>query len=106
MASTTLANNSSGYLNGVVFGGNQLGANDGSGNIVAASLTYSDVTRLASGTKVIPSAAGSVVRIAEGTGTAANITIGAGITDVTSLWQSATGATTVDLTAGTLRLGA
>ncbi len=108
LATTTVANNAAGYLDGVLFGGNQLAANDGTGKIIAATgLTYLDLTRLSSGTKVLPNTPGAVARINEGTGTLANITIAAGASDIGSLFQTATGGTTtVDLTGGILRLGA
>lgn len=106
LATTTRSNNASGYLNGVTLAGTQLAANDGSGNIIGLA-TYTDVTRLSSGTKVIPSGAGSVVRIIDGTGTAANITAAAGTVDIQTLFQTSTAtAATVDLTSSTLRLGA
>ena len=62
--------------------------NNGSGLIVAPN--YSDVTRLA-GTKTITSAAGSAVRITEGTGTAGNILLGSPVTTIGSLNQSSVG---------------
>jgi len=106
LATTTTANNSLGYLPGVLFNSTQLAANDGAGNIVASSVTYSDVTRLNGGTQVIPTGT-NIVRVIDGTGTAANLTIGAGTTDIGSLFQSASGGNvTADLTGGTLRFAA
>lgn len=97
-----------GLLPRVTFaGGTQLAAKDTSGNIVAYSTTYNELTRLSSGAKALTSDPAAVARIIEGTGTAGNITVPAGTpTDVLSLLHTATGgATTVDLTGGTLRLG-
>jgi fibronectin-binding autotransporter adhesin len=105
LATTSTANNALGYLPGVIFNNTQLAANDGSGNIVASPVTYSDVTRLNGGTQIIPAA--PIVRVVDGTGTAANLTIGAGTTDIGSLFQSASGGNiTADLTDGTLRFAA
>ena len=110
LATTTVANNAAGYLTGVTFGGTEFAAKDGLGNIVAAtSLTYTDVARTDSGTKVIPNS--PLVRIIEGTGSIADpITIAPGVTtDIGTLFHAANGgATTVDLstTAGSiLRFG-
>ncbi|MFD0895734.1 autotransporter-associated beta strand repeat-containing protein [Luteolibacter ambystomatis] len=112
LATTTVANNGGGYLDNITFAGNQLAMNDGTlggglGNIVAASVTYADVNR-ATGTKTITSSAGSIVRIIEGTGgTSTNITLGAATTDISTLFQTATGGTTItDLGTNVLRLGA
>lgn len=113
LATTTVANNGSGYLDNVMFNGNEFAMNDGAGNIVAATgLTYNDVTRLESGAKNIPAGAGGIVRITDGAGTTpASITATDGATtDIGTLMHTATGgATTVDLTGttgATLRLGA
>ncbi|BCU78041.1 autotransporter-associated beta strand repeat-containing protein [Luteolibacter sp. LG18] len=112
LATTTVPNNAAGYLDNVTLAGNQLAMNDGTlggglGNIVAASVTYADVNR-ATGTKTITNSAGSIVRIIEGLGGAStNITLGAATTDIATLFQTATGGTTVvDLGTNMLRLDA
>ncbi|MFO1489361.1 MAG: autotransporter-associated beta strand repeat-containing protein [Kiritimatiellia bacterium] len=69
---------------------------------------YADVTRL-TGNKAISDAAASNVRIIEGTGAAASITLGSAVTTVNTLLQSTSGgatAATLDLAGRTLRLGA
>ena len=69
---------------------------------------YTDVTRL-TGNKAIADAAASNVRIIEGTGGAASITLGSAVTTVNTLLQSTSGgatAATLDLAGRTLRLGA
>ncbi|MCW1922485.1 autotransporter-associated beta strand repeat-containing protein [Luteolibacter arcticus] len=107
LATTTNANNAQGYLPRTLLGGIQFAANDGAGNIIAApGVSYVDVTNLSSGTKSIPSAAGSIVRTIEGTGTAGNILLGAATTDIRSMLHTATTATTVDFGGQTLRLAA
>jgi fibronectin-binding autotransporter adhesin len=70
--------------------------------------TYTDVTRL-TGNKVIADGATSNVRIIEGTGGAASITLGSAVTTINTLLQSTSGgatAATLDLAGNTLRLGA
>ncbi|MES2924674.1 MAG: autotransporter-associated beta strand repeat-containing protein, partial [Verrucomicrobiota bacterium] len=108
LATTSKTNNATGFLDGTTLGGADLATN--SAGAVSGFAGYADVTRQASGPKVITSAAGSVVRIIEGTGALpANITIAGGTTDIGTLFQSTSGGTaasTVDLTGGTLRLGA
>jgi fibronectin-binding autotransporter adhesin len=107
LATTTNSNNAQGYLPRTLFGGVDFAANDGTGKIVAASgVSYVEVTNLSSGTKSIPSAAGSIVRTVEGTGTAGNILLGAATTDIRSMLHTATTATTVDFGGQTLRLAA
>ena len=68
-----------------------------------------DVTRLSSGTKTIADTAANNVRIIEGTGTAADITLAASVTTINTLFQTTADGTspaTIDLGGQTLRLGA
>lgn len=109
LATTTKPNNAAGYLSGVTFNnGASLAAKDVSGNVVAYATTYNEVARLESGPKAIPTDVVGVTRIIDGTGsTPASITLTPAVTTETlALLHTATGgATTVDLTGGTLRLG-
>ncbi len=75
--------------------------------LITAYAAYTDVTRLSSGTKAIADATASNVRITEGTGTAANVTLAAATTNINSLNMAATGGTTTLAigTGNTLRLG-
>lgn len=80
---------------------------NGADGPITAYTAYTDVTRLSSGTKVISDGSSSNVRIVDGTGTAANITLGASTTTSTTtintLNQSATGGTvTIDPAGQTL----
>ncbi len=107
---TTTSANVNGILPGVTIGGTSLAANDGSGNIVAASSGLTEVTRLESGAKTIAGNTASNIRIVDGTGSApADITLAAaGTTDIANLFNGATGGPSVlDIGSGnTLRLGA
>ncbi|MEI6654986.1 MAG: autotransporter-associated beta strand repeat-containing protein [Verrucomicrobiota bacterium] len=110
---TTSTTNTNSILGGWARVGNDWAVNStnaAGGNVIAlASASYTDVTRLSSGTKTLISAATNNVRIIEGTGTAASITPAAGgTTDINTLLQNATGATsTYDPgTTDILRLGA
>lgn len=58
---------------------------------VRAFSSYTDVTRLNSGPQVIANAPATNVRIVQGTGAAANITLGAGTTTINTLNQSISG---------------
>lgn len=80
---------------------------NGANGLITAYTGYSDVTRLSSGTKAIADATASNVRITEGTGTAANVTLAAVTTNINSLNMAATGGTTTLAigTGNTLRLG-
>ncbi|OYV03686.1 MAG: hypothetical protein CFE26_20850, partial [Verrucomicrobiales bacterium VVV1] len=60
------------------------------GGLITAP-AYTDVTRLNDGTQVIADSAASFVRIIEGTGSAANITLGAATTSSAGLNQSTVG---------------
>lgn len=74
------------------------------GNIIAYS-AYADVTRLSSGTKVIADGSTTNVRIVEGTGSAADVTLGAATTTINTLNQSTSGgssAATIDPAGQTL----
>lgn len=104
---TTTTANSNGILGGWARVGNDFATNNGTN--VVANTTYTDVTRLSSGTKTLTSAPASNVRIIEGTGTAANLTpAAAGTTDINTLLQgTTTAAVTYDPgTTDVLRLGA
>ncbi|MDP3851842.1 MAG: autotransporter-associated beta strand repeat-containing protein, partial [Luteolibacter sp.] len=104
--------NTNGILGGWARIGNNwaINATDVAGGNVAALATYTDLTRLESGTKTLSSAAASNVRVLEGTGTTpASITpAAAGTTDINTLLASGTtAAVTYDPgTADILRLGA
>ena len=106
IARTTNANNANGILGTwATIGGSQFAMNDGTGLIVAAAST--DLTRLSSGPKEIADGATNHVRFIEGTGTAANFTLGSAITTINTLTQSSEGGTTaatVDLDLKTLAL--
>jgi len=68
---------------------------------------FTDLVRL-TGSKVITNAPGSHIRIIEGTGAAADLTLSSAVTSVGTITQSATGGTsaaTIDLNGQTLRLG-
>ena len=107
-ATDNVVTTSGGLINGIIgpwaTRGSEWATKDGSDYIVAYS-AYTDVTRLSSGTKAIANSSSSNVRIIEGTGTAANLTLAASTTAIHTLLQSATGgAATLDAAAGTLRL--
>ncbi len=73
---------------------------------ITAYTGYVNYTRLSSGTKSIANNAADNIRIQEGTGTAANLTLAAATTNINTLNQTATGgATTIDMGTNTLRLG-
>jgi autotransporter-associated beta strand protein len=77
-----------------------------SANGVTAYTGYTDVTRLSSGTKSISNTPAANIRITEGTGTAANISLAAATTTINTLNQSASGgsnAATIDLAGNTLQ---
>ena len=107
---TTSTTNTNGLLgNGLgwaTVGGTDFATNStnaSGGNIVAYTYSGStDVTRLSSGTKAIANDSTSNVRILEGTGSAADITLGAGTTTINTLNQSASGAATIDPNSQTL----
>lgn len=74
---------------------------------VVAFAGYNDVTRLSSGLKVIPDDATNSVRIVEGSGAPGAITLGAAVTTLNALDQSAVGGgslATIDLAGQTLVL--
>jgi autotransporter-associated beta strand protein len=74
---------------------------------ILAYTAYTDVTRLSSGTKAIADGTNTNVRVIEGTGTAANITLGETTTTINTLNQSASGGTsaaTIDSASRTLRV--
>lgn len=105
---TTDLLNTNGILGGwATIGGTDFamnGPNTLDGNIIAYT-AYTDVTRLSSGSKVIADGSTSNVRIIEGTGGAANITLGAATTTINTLNQSTSGGTSaaiIDLATQTL----
>jgi autotransporter-associated beta strand protein len=91
-------------------GGTDWAANSTNGdNGPITAPTYTDVTRLNAGLQVIANAATTNVRIIEGTGSPASITLGAATTTINTLNQSAsggTGAATIDPAGQTLRTNA
>ena len=99
---TTSTANTNGLLQGVLLTG-ALAANDGSGNIVA----YTGFTDIASQGGVIANGATSNVRITDVGNTTGTVTVGAGVTTLNTLVNTATNASTVTIgTGNTLRLGA
>jgi autotransporter-associated beta strand protein len=89
IATTTTAN-TSGILGGwATVNGLDLASNNGSGSIIAYT-GYTDVTRLSSGTKVIPNSATANIRLVDGTGSQANITLAA-TTSVNTILNNSTG---------------
>ncbi|MCU0750490.1 MAG: autotransporter-associated beta strand repeat-containing protein, partial [Akkermansiaceae bacterium] len=101
--------NTNGILGSWATIGNDWAVNstNGANGLITAFTGYADVTRLSSGTKVIADATASNVRIIDGTGTAANITLAAATTNINSLNTTVTtGTTTLAIgTGNTLRLG-
>jgi len=101
--------NTSGILGTWATVGNDWAVNstNAANGLITAYTGYSDVTRLSSGTKAIADVTASNVRITEGTGTAANVTLAAATTNINSLNMAATGGTTTLAigTGNTLRLG-
>jgi fibronectin-binding autotransporter adhesin len=93
---TTDTLNTNGILGGwATVGGsgwamNSTNAADG---LITAFSGYTDVTRLNSGVQVIADDATANIRIVEGTGSAANITLGVATTTINTLNQSTTGGT-------------
>src|SRR5262249_21028652 len=61
---------------------------NGADGLITAYTGYTDVTRLSSGTKVIANTSANNVRMIEGTGGAANFTLGAATTTINTLNQS------------------
>jgi autotransporter-associated beta strand protein len=93
IATTDTLNNAEGYLGAwATVNGEDLAVNstNAPGGLITA-VSYSDVTRRSSGTKVIASNPNSFVRIIEGTGVAGAITLGAPTTSIATLSQSAEG---------------
>jgi autotransporter-associated beta strand protein len=104
IATTTNTNDATGILGLWATVGGDWAANDGIGNIVAYS-GYTDVTRRDGGTQVIADGSAVHVRIVEGDGSPAYITLGAATTTINTLNQSAvggTGAATIDPAGRTL----
>lgn len=80
---------------------------DTANGLITAFTGYADVTRLDSGPQIIGNDSTSNVRIIEGTGSAANIPLGAAVTTINSLLQSASGggsAATIDVDGNTLQV--
>ena len=101
VATTATANDATGILGAwaTIGGGANLAANDGSGNIIAYT-GYTDVAFAAA----IADSAASNVRL--NGGTSGNLTLAAATTTVNTITQNQTTATTIDTSAGVLRLGA
>ena len=98
---TTSTANINGLLVGVLLNG-ALAANDGSGNIVA----YTGFTDIASQGGVVANGATSNVRITDVGNTTGTVTVGAGVTTINTLVNTAANASTVTIgTGNTLRLG-
>ena len=74
------------------------------GGTITALASYTDVTRLSSGTKTIANGSTSNVRIIEGTGSAADLTLAAATTAINSLNQNATGNAQIDPAGQTLQV--
>lgn len=106
---TTSSTNTNGILGGwATIGGTDWAVNstNAANGPITAYATYTDITRLSSGTKAIADATASNVRIIDGTGTAVNPTLAAATTNINTLNHSATGAaTTITMGTNTLRLG-
>jgi autotransporter-associated beta strand protein len=98
-------------VNGILFGATINGADwatnstNGPNGLITAYTGYTDVTRLDGGAQVIGDGSASNVRIVEGTGSPASITLGAATTTIFTLNQSAVGgasAATIDPAGQTL----
>ena len=99
---TTSTANTNGLLVGVLLNG-ALAANDGSGNIVA----YTGFADIASQGGVLANGATSNIRITDVGNTTGTVTVGAGVTTLNTLVNTAANASTVTIgTGNTLRLGA
>ena len=99
---TTSTANTNGLLAGVLLNG-ALAANDGSGNVIA----YSAYTDIASQGGVLANGATSNIRITDVGNTTGTVTVGAGVTTLNTLVNTAANASTVTIgTGNTLRLGA
>jgi len=93
-ASNGITTSSSNDASGIIGAWATVGGSDfatvSSGNIIAYT-GYADVTRFSSGPQVIANGATTNVRIVEGTGSAADITLGAATTTINTLTQSTNG---------------
>ncbi len=93
IATTDTLNNANGILGpwatigGTDFAVNSTNSPDG----LITAPTNTDVPRLNGGTQVIPNSAASSIRITEGSGSPANITLAAATTTISTLTQSASG---------------
>ncbi len=108
IATTTTAVNAASTLNwATVLGAGGIELATKSGNDIIAYTSYTDVTRLDSGSKVIANGATTSIQINDGTGAPADITLGAATTNINAIKMNATGGTaTVAIATGeTLRLG-
>jgi len=100
IAQTTTSDNGAGILGGwATVGGTAWAMNDGSNNITA----YSAYTPVPFAGVIADNAATNISLTG---GTSGNITLGAPTVTVNTLQQGETSATTIDASAGTLRLGA
>jgi autotransporter-associated beta strand protein len=107
IATTDNLNNAYGVLGGWATVNGVLAVNStNSADGLITAATSSDVTRLDGGLQIIPDSAGTNIRIVEGTGTPANITLAAATTTINTLFQSTSGGTsaaTIDSGTQTLR---
>ena len=105
---TTNTTNTNGILYGATINGADWAINstDGPNGPITTYTGYTNVPRLNGASQVIADGSATNVRIVEGTGGAANITLGAGTTTIHTLNQSASGgigAATIDPAGQTLR---
>jgi fibronectin-binding autotransporter adhesin len=108
IATTSSLNNATGILGGWATVGSDWAVNstNAANGPITALTAYTNYTRLSSGSKVLPNIAAENARIQEGTGTAAALTLAAATTNINTLNQTATGATTtIEMGTNTLRLG-
>ena len=93
IARTDTLNNADGILGTwATVNGSDYAVNSTNGvNGLITAPTYIDVTRLNGGTQIIPDGSASFVRIIEGTGSPANLTLAAATTSIATLTQSTVG---------------
>lgn len=93
IAGTDTLNDATGILGSWATIGSDWAANstNAPGGLIVAYTGYTDVTRLSSGSKVIADNALNNVRVAEGTGTEGDITLGAATTTINTLKMEANG---------------
>lgn len=94
IATTDNLNNSYGILGAWATVNSSLAVNStNTADGLITSVVSTDVTRLDGGLQVIPDGSTSHIRIIEGTGIAANITLGAATTTINTLFQTTSGGT-------------